>query len=253
MTDGPPRATDWRAWHDDYADPTSALSRRLALVRGHIDAALDDTTLEDTTLEDTTLDDTTLDDTLSTGTALDGRADTEVTVVSACAGQGHDVLGVLGRRADAARVRATLIEFDPGNVRLARATAARLALQRVEVRCADAGELSSYEGAVPADLVVFTGIFGNISHADIERSIAALPQLCASGATVIWTRTRRPPDVTTHVRRWFADVGFAEVAFHAPEGTLFSVGVHRLRADSQPLAGGRIFEFLSPGTATGPD
>ncbi|MFC4066890.1 hypothetical protein [Actinoplanes subglobosus] len=40
-----------------------------------------------------------------------------------CAGQGHDVLGVLSRRADAGRVRATLIESDERNVAAARAAA----------------------------------------------------------------------------------------------------------------------------------
>lgn len=215
------RSQDWRRWHDDYADPASALSHRLDLVRGHIE------------------------------TWLDSRPDEEVAVVSACAGQGHDLLAVLGRRADHARVRATLLEFDPVNVTVARATAARLGLARVTVHCRDAGEVASYISAAPADLVLFAGVFGNISDADIERRVFALPQLCAPGATVIWTRTRKPPDITPLVRTWFAAVGFDEVAFEAPPDRLFSVGVHRLHAPAQPLGSGRIFEFLRPGTATG--
>jgi hypothetical protein len=48
---------------------------------------------------------------------------------------------VLRRRADAGRVRATLIESDPGNVRAARNAAA--GLPGVRVRAADAGDLAS--------------------------------------------------------------------------------------------------------------
>lgn len=220
VTSRTPTGKNWPAWHDDYADPTSALSQRLAIVQSNIRAW------------------------------LDARPDDDLRVVSACAGQGHDLLGVLAERADAARVRASLLEFDRINVDLARATVTRLELERVEIRCADAGALTSYLGAVPADLVLFAGIFGNISEADIERSVHALPQLCAPGATVIWTRTRTPPDVTPTVRRWFDEAGFDEVAFAAPPGTLASVGVHRLRADPQPLGTARIFEFLEVGTAT---
>ena len=205
--------TDWQAWHEDYGDPASPLARRLKLVQGHIARWLDE------------------------------RDDDAVRVLSACAGQGHDLLGVLSGRPDRHRVRAHLLEFDTTNVAVARARAVELGLVGVEVRQADAGRLGSYAGAVPADLVLFAGIFGNISDPDIERSVRALPQLCALGATVIWTRTRRAPDRTPAIRAWFADAGFDEVAFDAPDATLASVGVHRLRAHPEPLADGRIFTF----------
>ncbi|MFD0592979.1 hypothetical protein ACFQZ4_10855 [Catellatospora coxensis] len=71
-------------------------------------------------------------------------------------GPGRDLLGVLARRSDAARVRATLIEYDPRNAAAARAEADRLGLA-VAVACADAGLTESYADAVPADLVLFAG------------------------------------------------------------------------------------------------
>ncbi len=67
---------------------------------------------------------------------------------------------------------------------------------------ADAGDLTAYAKAVPADLVLMAGVFGNISDADVRRTIGALPQLCADGATVIWTRTRRAPDLTLTGQAW---------------------------------------------------
>ena len=75
-------------------------------------------------------------------------------MVSACAGQGHDLLGVLTIRADANRVRATLLEYDERNVAAARATVDETALRNVAVVRANAGDRAAYDGAVPADLVV---------------------------------------------------------------------------------------------------
>ncbi|MEU4771091.1 SAM-dependent methyltransferase [Micromonospora sp. NPDC023644] len=206
---------DWQAWHEPYADANSPLSRRLRLVRRHIASWLDE------------------------------RSDERLTVVSACAGQGHDLIGVLATRPDARRLHATLLEYDAGNVAAARAAADRAGLSHLVIRQADAGRFSSYAGAVPADLVLMVGVFGNISDADVERTVAALPQFCAAGATVIWTRARRTPDLTPAVRRWLRDAGFVEEAFHAPDDVRFSVGVHRFAGTPRPLdATGTLFTFL---------
>ena len=169
-----------------------------------------------------------------------------LTVVSACAGQGHDLLGVLSTRADASRVRATLLEYDERNVAAAQAAVDDAALRNVTVVRADAGDRAAYVGAVPADLVLMAGVFGNISDVDVHATISALPELCAAGATVIWTRTRRAPDLTPAVRRWLAAAGFVEQAFHAPADALFSVGVHRFLGVPRPLTPrGRLFRFLA--------
>src|SRR6185437_12861282 len=83
-------------------------------------------------------------------------------------------------------------------------------------------------------------------YADVRGTISALPELCAAGATVIWTRTRRAPDLTPAVRRWLGAAGFAEQAFHAPAGELFSVGVHRFTGAPRPMTPrGRLFRFLA--------
>ncbi|MET7951724.1 SAM-dependent methyltransferase [Micromonospora sp. NPDC005324] len=207
--------THWQAWHEPYADENSPLSRRLRLVQQHI------------------------------AVWLDQRSDERLTVVSACAGQGHDLIGVLAARSDALRVHGTLLEYDPGNAAAARTAADQARLANIAIRQADAGRLSSYAGAVPADLVLMVGVFGNISDADVERTVAALPQLCAESATVIWTRARRDPDLTPALRDWLRDAGFVEHAFHAPDDAQFSVGVHRLESSPQPLDPTRtVFTFL---------
>jgi hypothetical protein len=208
--------TDWHAWHGPYADETSPLSRRLRLVQQHI------------------------------GSWLDDRQAETLTVVSVCAGQAHDLLGVLTVRADAERVRSTLFELDERNVAAAQAAVDDGALRNVAVVRADAGNRTAYVGAVPADLVLMAGVFGNISDTDVQRTITALPELCAADATVIWTRTRRAPDLTPAVRRWLAAADFVEQAFDAPDDVLFSVGVHRFVGVPRPLnPRGELFRFLA--------
>jgi hypothetical protein len=72
-------------------------------------------------------------------------------------------------------------------------------LDGVEVLQADAGITDVCVGAVPAQLVVACGIFGNIVVSDIQATVAALPSLCAPGALVLWTRHRGPPDLTVRI------------------------------------------------------
>ena len=88
---------------------------------------------------------------------------------------------------------------------------------------------------------------GNVSDRDIRRTVHAAPALCRAGATVIWTRHRRPPDLTPQIRAWLAAAGSGEIAFDALEtSALTSVGVHRLgHGPAAGLPHGRLFTFLA--------
>jgi hypothetical protein len=147
---------------------------------------------------------------------------------------------VLADHLRAADVNARLVELDPRNCDAARAKAP----PGVEVVCGDASLSSAYAGAVPAEIVLLCGVFGNISDADIIRTIETVPSLCAPGATVIWTRHRREPDLTSDVRKWFESAGFTEVAFEAPEEFIFGVGVNRLAKPPEPFRESKMFDFL---------
>ena len=165
-------------------------------------------------------------------------------MVSVCAGHGLDLLGVLRNRTDAGRVRAALVELDPRNVEIARQNAAGIDAD-ITVLEADAGDRSTYRSLVPADLVVLVGVLGNITADDVEATVRALPELCNPHATVIWTRTRKLPDLTPAVRRWLADTGFSQQAFDAPDAFHFTVGVHELTEPPRPLGDyGRLFTFV---------
>ena len=181
--------------------------------------------------------------------AIDRAPAGPVSLVSLCAGQGHDVVGVLPDHPRRGDVRAVLIESDPRNADLARRAAAQQGLSGVEVRQADAGLVAGFADALPADVLLLCGIFGNVSDRDIKRTVQAAPALCRSGATVIWTRHRRPPDLTPRIRAWFAGRGFEEIAFDALEtSALTSVGVHRLVGTPAPgPPGDRLFTFRATG------
>jgi hypothetical protein len=125
-------------------------------------------------------------------------------------------------------------------------------LGSVTIHRSDAGDLASYAGMVPADLVLLVGVLGNITDDDVRRTVESLPQLCAAGATVIWTRHRCPPDLTPAIRAWCAAAGLVETAFHAaPEDAMFSVGVARF--DSQPTAAEVRPDLLVYRLMTAPD
>lgn len=113
-------------------------------------------------------------------------------------------------------MRARLVELDPRNAVIARETADAADLPHVKTVTGDASVSDAYLGAAPARIVLACGIFGNVSDEDIQRTVGLLPMLCESGATVVWTRHRRPPDLTPTIRRWFSDAGFEELAWDEP-------------------------------------
>jgi hypothetical protein len=206
---------DWVEWHEHYEDPGHPLNHRLACVQRFLRAAIDE-------------------------------RPGPVRIVSLCAGQGRDVIGVLAAHPRAGDVTAALVELDAVLAADAAAAAARAGLADVvEVRVADAALSDTYVDLVPADIVLACGIFGNITDQDIKRTIEHLPQLCAPSATVIWTRHSHEPDLTPAVRGWLDEAGFTEIAVERPEGGDYGVGTARLRRPPDPLAPGvRWFTFF---------
>ena len=207
---------DYDDWHRHYDDPGSSLSWRLRRVQAALHAALD-------------------------------RCPGPCRILSACAGDGRDVIGVLRERSDADRVSAVLVELHPGLAQRARDTAAAADLTGFEVRTADAGRSDAYAGAVPASVVLLVGIFGNITDEDLWRLLAFAPQLCAPGATLLWSRGLDGSDRNDQVRDRLADAGFTELDY-ATSGDgddVSSLGV--VRYDGPPVAlrpGQPLFSFV---------
>lgn len=205
---------DWHVWHTDYDDPTSGHSQRLATVQRLL------------------------------AVALDAAPAGPINVLSLCAGQGRDVIGVLPHHPRRHDVRARLVELDADLAAQARASAGSAGLDNVEVVTADAGSTDAANGLGPANVLMLCGIFGNIPTEDVARTIRLAPTLCAARAAVLWTRHRRDPDLTPFVREWFARAGFAEVEF---DPSVNAVGYHRLTASPAPFESGvGLFAFGPP-------
>jgi hypothetical protein len=160
-----------------------------------------------------------------------------------CAGEARDLRGALAR-VERRDLVGRLVELDPDLAENARRGLADLGVAGVEVVTGDAGELRVYAPAAPADLVLECGVFGNISDADVERTVRASPAMCAPGATLIWTRNRRAPDLTPQIRGWFSDSGFEEIAFEGVPDSLASVGVARFLGQTATLDDQRLFTFI---------
>ena len=100
--------------------------------------------------------------------ALDAAPPGPIRVVSMCAGEGRDLLGVLEDHPRRADVRGPAGRARPR----ARGDGPRARARRASRCCVgDAGTTASYAGAVPADLVLVCGVFGNITDADMMRTI----------------------------------------------------------------------------------
>jgi hypothetical protein len=207
---------DWSEWHDDYDLPDSDLARRLQVVREQIRQA------------------------------LDACPPGPLRAVSVCAGQGRDLLDVLPEHRRRNDVTARLVELDARNAASAQRAAATAGLRKVEVVVGDAALTGSYRGMVPADLVLMCGVFGNITDEDIERTVGYCAQLCAHGATLVWTRHRKAPDLVPQICAWLEARDFERQWLSDP-GAGFGVGVHRFAGEPEPLdlsPGARMFTFV---------
>ena len=206
---------DYLDWHDGYERPGSPLQRRLEVV---IDLLRE---------------------------ALDATPPGPVRVLSICAGQGADVLAVAETHPRGRDLEGRLVELDPRNAAVARQRIGELGLVGLDVLEADAGRSDAYDGAVPAELVLVCGVFGNISDADIERTIRYLPSLCAPGASVLWTRHPRQPAVIDRIQGWLEAAGFDNDRVVVPDDGAFGVGAAHLAAPPDPFRPGeQLFDFL---------
>ena len=127
---------DWVEWHKPYEVEDSFLSRRLAIVKEKLREAIQ-------------------------------AGHSPLSIISICAGQGHDVIDVLAEQSYRTDIKAHLVELNEKNVIEARQRADNAKLASIDIVQGDAAALKAYEGIAPAGIVLACGIFGNISDQDI--------------------------------------------------------------------------------------
>ncbi|HEX4686019.1 MAG TPA: methyltransferase domain-containing protein [Nocardioides sp.] len=213
-----PRRMDWQAWHRDYDDPASPVSRRLVEVRSRLAAALD-------------------------------AVPDPVRLLNLCAGDARDTVPVLA--ATHTRVDACAVELDARLAEQARRAAAEVGVA-LEVRTGDAADPSVYADRLPVDVLMLIGVLGNISDTDGERTVRAAASMLSPGGTVLWTRSNRFRSEPTHdhddpaewVRDRFEATGFETVAFVVPDDVPWRLGVSRLSTPSHAALPERLFSFV---------
>ena len=141
---------DWHAWHEEYADPASSLSRRLEVVRG------------------------LLGDEIARGTG-------PLRLLSLCSGDGRDTIPVV--RASERPVSTCLVELDEQLAQTAREVD-----PGADVRTGDAGDPALWRDVLPVDVLMLCGIFGNVPAEDVDRTVRAARAMVRAGGLVIWTR-----------------------------------------------------------------
>ena len=204
---------DWRTWHRAYDDPTSDLSRRLNEI---VDAI---------------------------HSAIDSAPPGPLRLISLCCGDAPDVTRALTDHPRRSDVTGCLIELDSQLAATASANLRSIGSGLV-VRCGDASDPKLFADMAPADVLLLVGIFGNITDTDVERVISSVPTICKQGATVIWTRHRRDPDLTPKIAHWFATAGCVSSTFRSPGRGSYAVGSERCEhATPLALLPDRLFTF----------
>jgi hypothetical protein len=197
---------DWYEWHDLY-NTEPKLQQRLEIVQEYI------------------------------ADSLNASPSGAIRIVSVCAGDGRDLLGVLQNHPRINDVYARLVELNPQLVERGRATIESLGLtKQIEFINGDATVATNYVGAVPADIVVVCGVFGNLAdEGELNRLLDNLSFLSKPGAFVIWTRGHSNGlPYSDNVRKILSASGFEEVNFKLTATGDMGVGLHRYLGENLP-------------------
>jgi amino acid adenylation domain-containing protein len=209
---------NWNEWHK-YYDNLPNLQERLRIVREQIAAALDE---------------------FQPGL---------IQIVSICAGDGRDLLGILQNHPRRSDVAALLLDNNAESIALGKKSAEETGLAwQIRFLEADATLAKNYLGAVPADLVLLSGFLGHLRHADVPGLIGSLPMFCKAGGQAIWNRHLVLHDGHRQVpliRDFFRKTDFEEIHFEKTDANGFAVGRARFTGRPKSLDSSRVlFEFV---------
>jgi hypothetical protein len=171
-----------------------------------------------------------------------------IRMLSLCAGDGRDLLGVLTDHPRSADVHACLVESNADLVARGDATLSQLDLPAtVRFLHADATRADTYLAIAPADIVIAAGVFGNLPHESSARLVRSLRSLCKTGGAVIWThktRDRADEYIVALLLQFFRDGGFRQQKLARTDPPGFLVASHTFLEQQEPLIiTETLFEF----------
>ena len=209
---------DWNEWHRQYSILPS-LQARLQMVREQIIAAL--------------------------AACPPGP----IRVISVCAGDGRDLISALVDHPRRKDVTGVLLDNHPDSIARGQAAAEQAGLgAQLRFLLADAGRADSYQGSVPADVLILSGFLGHLRHADVPRLIRNLPMVCKTGGWAIWSRhlvLHGGREQVPAIRELLRQAKFEEIHFAAQPPDGFAVGRNHFTGQSAPLDPTQVlFEFV---------
>jgi len=208
---------DWAKWHKNY-EASPSLKARLLIVREQLSRC------------------------------FDLQPPGVFQVLSICAGDARDLIGLLATHPRKMDVKAYLVEDNAELVENGRKVIVEAGFEeQLQFVVADATISSTYLGLVPVDVVLMAGVFGNLRSEEVARLIRNLSSLCKCGGYVVWTRHRRLHNGLNQIaliRRLFSESDFEEILIEDTPDDSFTIGSHRYKGAGQVLRGGiKLFEF----------
>jgi hypothetical protein len=178
--------------------------------------------------------------------SLTEREPGPVRVVSLCAGDGRDVMGVLESHTRRADVTAWLVELDPKSVAAGVKARDEVGLSRNVIFIqGDATDFATYKDILPSDIVLVCGVWGHVRPEEQLSLVKALGKFCKPGGTVIWSRgLKRGMERFTELQALFERNSFERVGeSFTPDGK-WGVCTHRYMGKPVEVpTSGRIFNF----------
>ncbi len=209
--------TDWLEWYKGY-DVSADRQARLRFVQTHI------------------------------GRCLDACEPGPIQVVSLCAGDGRDLIGMLPQHKRQQDVVAWLVEMNLELVARGRDAIENIGLDgRLRYVVGDATLSSTYLDIAPARVIVVAGVLGNLRQLEVPRLIGNLSALCTIGAFVVWTRHLQYNEGARQlpvIRQLLHDAAFEEVSLDTTSEAGYAVGTHRYLGSPRAIvAAQKWFEF----------
>jgi hypothetical protein len=175
-----------------------------------------------------------------------------VRIISICAGDGRDLLGVLETHSRRSDVCAWLVEQSLQSVNAGCAHASALDLAyAVRFLHADATLYATYQVIGLADIVLLCGVWGHVPVHERTSVIRALTCLCKPGGTVIWSRAvAKGIERLEQIQSLFVAPSWERIELSFTPDNSWAVAAHRYRGPVVNLpTDGRIFHF-SAGAGT---
>jgi SAM-dependent methyltransferase len=177
---------------------------------------------------------------------LDVVAQGPVRILSICAGDGRDVVNVIGSHPRRTDVCASLVELDGRSVAAGKSETARAGLTgEVHFFNADATVFETYASLPSADIVLLCGVWGHVPTDERLQLVRGIAALCKPGGKVIWTRGVSQGLIRfDEIRSVFARAAWEMVRVSITSDNGWAVVTSRYRGRPSELpANGRMFHF----------